>query len=204
MKFCQPLGNFNQMAITVVSGLPRSGTSLIMQMLQAGGQDLLIDGRRTADPDNPKGYFEYEPVKRLKQDNSWLPRAEGKAVKIISSLLFYLPPSLTYKIILMKRPLKEVLASQAAMLARMNRQGSAVDDEKLLNLFAQQMDKAEYWLSQQPNLTVLPLWYHQVIQDPAGSAEMVANFLDLPLKVEAMVKTVDPNLYRQRRDKRGS
>ncbi len=104
----------------------------------------------------------------------------------------------------MKRPLKEVLASQAVMLERMNRQGSSVDDEKLLHLFAQQMDKAEHWLSQQPNMKVLPLWYQQVIQNPAGSAELVANFLDLPLKVEAMVKTVDPNLYRQRRDKKGS
>jgi len=186
------------MAITVVSGLPRSGTSVMMQMLRAGGHELLADGERQADLDNPNGYFEYEPIKRLKQDNSWLPKAEGKAVKIISSLLFYLPPSLAYKIILMKRPLEEVLASQAAMLGRANRQGSPGDGGKLLNLFAKQMEKTEQWLSQQPNMAVLPLWYHQVVKEPDSSAEMVASFLGLSLKVEAMVKTVDPNLYRQR------
>jgi hypothetical protein len=187
------------MAITVVSGLPRSGTSLMMQMLQAGGHDLLVDGDRTADPDNPKGYFEYEPVKRLKQDNSWLPDAEGKAVKIISTLLGYLLPSQTYKIILMKRSLKEVLASQKAMLTRLNRQGSSWNDEKLLHLFAKQMSETEQWLSQQSNMEVLSIRYDEVIQDPVGTAESVAQFLDLPLKVEEMVKVVDPQLYRQRR-----
>src|SRR3990167_393038 len=99
--------------IVIVSGLPRSGTSLMMQMLRAGGMSLLIDDQRPADADNPHGYWEYEPVKRLQHDNSWLPQAEGKAVKVVSALLQYLPPRHTYKIIVMHRPMQEVLASQA-------------------------------------------------------------------------------------------
>src|SRR5262249_61604387 len=104
--------------IVIVSGLPRSGTSLMMQMLQAGGMPLLTDALRPADADNPNGYWEYEPVKRLQQDNSWIPKAEGRAVKVVSALLPYLPPQHTYKIIFMQRPMQEVLASQTAMLER--------------------------------------------------------------------------------------
>ncbi len=109
--------------IVIVSGLPRSGTSLMMQMLQAGGMPLLIDDHRPADADNPNGYWEYEPVKRLQQDNSWVHQAEGKAVKVVSALLQYLPPPYTYKIIFMQRPMPEVLASQAVMLERRGAQG---------------------------------------------------------------------------------
>src|SRR5262245_34520180 len=108
--------------IVVVSGLPRSGTSLMMQMLQAGGMPLLTDDLRPADTNNPKGYWEYEPVKRLQQDNTWMHKAEGKAVKVISVLLQYLPPQHTYKIIFMQRPMQEVLASQTVMLERRDEQ----------------------------------------------------------------------------------
>ena len=117
--------------IVVVSGLPRSGTSLMMQMLQAGGMPLLIDDLRPADTDNPNGYWEYEPVKRLQQDNSWIPQAEGKAVKVVSALLQYLPPQHTYKIIFMQRPMQEVLASQTVMLERRGEQSGKADDKTL-------------------------------------------------------------------------
>jgi hypothetical protein len=187
------------MAITVISGLPRSGTSLMMQVLQAGGHELLVDEERTADLDNPKGYFEYEPAKRLKQNNAWLPEAEGKAVKIISSLLIFLPSSQNYKIILMKRPLEEVLASQKAMLSRLNRQGSSLDDGILLSLFAKEMEKIDQWLSQQPNMPVLVVKYYDVICDPVATAKSIVDFLELQLNVDEMVKVVDFNLYRQRR-----
>ena len=102
--------------IVVVSGLPRSGTSLMMQMLQAGGMPLLTDGRRAADGDNPKGYCEFEPAKRLKDDASWLGAAEGRAVKLVSALLFDLPPERRYRVIFMTRDLDEVLASQRDLL----------------------------------------------------------------------------------------
>ena len=104
--------------IVVVSGLPRSGTSMMMQMLEAGGMEVMTDGLRAADEDNLKGYFEYETVKALHTDRNWLPEARGKAVKIISELLKYLPETQTYRIIFLRRALEEVLASQDRMLVR--------------------------------------------------------------------------------------
>jgi hypothetical protein len=184
--------------IAIVSGLPRSGTSLMMQMLQAGGMPLLIDDLRPADADNPNGYWEYEPVKRLQQDNSWIPKAEGKAVKVVSALLQYLPPQHTYKIIFMQRPIQEVLASQSVMLERRGEQGGKTDDQTLGTVFAQHLDRTEHWLATQKHMTVLPVNYHETIADPAKTATHVVQFLDLLLAVDAMARAVDPRLHRQR------
>jgi hypothetical protein len=185
--------------IVVVSGLPRSGTSLMMQMLQAGGIPLLIDDLRPPDADNPNGYWEYEPVKRLQQDNSWLPKAEGKAVKVISALLQYLPPQHTYKIVFMQRPLPEILASQTVMLERRGAQSGKVDDTTLGTVFAQHLDHTEHWLAMQKHMAVLPVHYHETLADPEATAARVAQFLNLPLTIEAMARAVDPRLHRQQR-----
>ena len=184
--------------IVVVSGLPRSGTSLMMQMLHAGGMPLLTDDLRPPDADNPNGYWEYEPVKRLQQDNSWIPKAEGKAVKVISALLQYLPPQHTYKIIFMQRPIQEVLASQMVMLERRGAQSGKADDQALGTVFAQHLDYTEHWLATQKHRTVLHMNYHETIADSEATAARVAQFLVLPLAVEAMARAVDPRLYRQR------
>ncbi|HNY87520.1 MAG TPA: hypothetical protein PKN23_13545, partial [Candidatus Hydrogenedentes bacterium] len=112
--------------IVVVSGLPRSGTSMMMRMLAAGGMPLFTDGVRAADSDNPLGYFEHEAVKRLREDASWVPGAAGKAVKVVSALLPALPEGFQYRVILMRRPLEEVLASQRRMFGR--RGAPAADD----------------------------------------------------------------------------
>ena len=106
--------------VTVVSGLPRSGTSMMMKMLDQAGLELVTDRLRQADEDNPKGYFEYEPVKQLARsaDRTWLDDARGKGVKIISTLLRELPAHYNYKVVFMRRDLSEILASQAKMLAR--------------------------------------------------------------------------------------
>lgn len=186
------------MAIILVSGLPRSGTSLMMQMLQAGGLDLLMDEHRPADPDNPRGYYEYEPVKALGRDNSWLPRVEGKAVKVVSALLTYLPAGLNYQIILMQRPMAEVLASQKQMLQRLGRQGSTADDQTLGKIFGRQLAETENWLARQAHITVLSVNYRDVLQDPESSASLVARFIGLPLNIAEMAAVVDPTLYRQR------
>ena len=184
--------------IVIVSGLPRSGTSLMMQMLQAGGMPLLVDDHRPADADNPNGYWEYEPVKRLPQDNSWVHKAEGQAVKVVSALLQYLPAQYTYKIIFMQRPIQEVLASQTVMLERQGAQGGKTDDQTLATVFAQHLDRIERWLTLQKHMTVLPVHYHETIANPAATAIRVAQFLDLPLVVEEMARAVDPRLHRQR------
>jgi len=186
------------MAIIIVSGLPRSGTSLMMQMLQAGGLTVLADEHRPPDPDNPRGYFEYEPVKALARDNSWLPKAEGQAVKVISALLTHLPAELQYKIILMKRPLTEVLASQKRMLQRLGRAGSTAGEAALEKIFTRQLADTERRLAAWKNAALLVVHYHQALAEPEATAQAVAQFLGLPLKIAEMVRVVDPSLHRQR------
>lgn len=183
--------------IVIVSGLPRSGTSLMMQMLHAGGMPMLIDDHRPADLDNPNGYWEYEPVKRLYEDNSWLSKAEGKAVKVVSALLRYLPAQHTYKIIFMQRAMPEVLASQHAMLQRRGEASGTADDTTLSRLFAQHLDQTANWLAMQTHMTTLSVQYHAALASPQLIATRVAAFIERPLTVEAMARVVDPNLYRQ-------
>jgi len=184
--------------ITVVSGLPRSGTSLMMQMLHAGGLPVLTDGLRTADENNLRGYFEFEPVKRLRSDRSWLPRARGHAVKIIHLLLrdLLLDGSLRYRIVFMQRPLDEVLASQRAMLAREGK--SAADAAVLTKAFESQLEQLDRWFVAQPGIAVLRVPYHQVMQEPRSVAEALNAFLGLDLDTAAMLRAVDPTLHRQR------
>jgi hypothetical protein len=184
--------------VTVVSGLPRSGTSLMMQMLQAGGLPPLTDGTRPADPDNPRGYFEYEPVKRLRQDASWVGGAVGRAVKVVHLLLPDLPPGHEYRALLMRRDLAEVVRSQRVMLERSGKKGAALGDEQLAAVFAQQLAKVEAWLAAQPHFRVLEVPHRDAVTDPAAVAARVADFLGGGLDVEAMARAVDPALYRQR------
>ena len=184
--------------ITIVSGLPRSGTSLMMQMLQAGGLPVLSDGLRMADENNPRGYLEFEPVKRLRTERSWLPQARGKAVKIIHLLLRELPldGSLTYRIIFMQRPIEEVIASQSAMLLRDGK--AAADPQVLQKVFESQLAQLEPWLAGRPDVAVLPVAYHRVLRAPGAVVEELRTFLGLDLDSAAMVRAVDPSLYRQR------
>ena len=184
--------------VTVVSGLPRSGTSLMMQMLHAGGLPTLTDGVRTADDNNPHGYFEFDPVKRLRSDNTWLPQARGHAVKIIHLLLreLRLDGSLQYRIVFMQRPIDEVLASQRAMLQRDGKAGA--DAQLLKKAFATQLAQLDTWLTTQANLEVMRVPYHQVVREPRSVAEALNTFLGLALDTAAMVRAVDPALHRQR------
>ena len=182
--------------ITVVSGLPRSGTSLMMQMLEAGGIEALTDRTRKADVDNPRGYLEFEPVKILKRDPSWLPEARGKAVKVISQLLFDLPTTERFRIVFMRRNLDEVIASQVLMLARAGRNAPAHD--KLREALATHLRHLDDWLAQQVNMSVLTVDFGQAIADPIDAANQVNRFLSGRLDAKAMAKVVDPLLYRNR------
>jgi len=186
--------------ITIISGLPRSGTSMMMKILEAGGMDILVDDVRTPDDDNPQGYYEYENVKNMKDETQWLDLAEGKAVKIVSHLLHHLPDTKTYKVILMKRNLEEVIASQNKMLKRTGRPMSPVSDAKLLNLFEKHLGEIETWLKKQKHIEVLYLNYKDVINHPLNNARKIQHFLrDIQtLDPEKMTKTVDKTLYRQR------
>lgn len=184
--------------ITIVSGLPRSGTSLMMQMLSAGGLSALTDEKRTADESNPRGYFEFEPVKRLRADQAWLDEARGRVVKIIHLLLRELPADgrFAYRVIFMKRPLDEILASQRVMLEREGKKSA--DAAMLRKIFQQQMADTESFISNQAVFSYLPIEYHDVVRSPLDSAKKIQAFLGRDLDLEAMVRAVDPALYRQR------
>jgi hypothetical protein len=183
--------------IVVVSGLPRSGTSMMMKMLEAGGLDLLIDGQRRADEDNPKGYYEFERVKQLdKGDQGWLPEAQGKGVKVISALLQHLPPAYTYRVIFMEREMQEILASQRKMLVRRAKPTDQVDDATLAALYAQHLAKVQAWLAAQPSTSVLPVSYNQLLQEPYPHLLRINQFLGDRLDVGRMASMIDPVLYR--------
>ncbi len=190
-----------QKPIIVVSGLPRSGTSLMMQMLDAGGLPILADTQRPPDESNPRGYYEYAPVKRLHTgETAWLADARGKAVKIVSPLLPMLPTVYPYRVIFMQRPLDEVIRSQQAMRARLGTPADKADAEKLLEDTARHLQAIETWLSAQARLSVLYVGYTEILEDPAGSAAQVAAFVGGGLDTAAMARAVDPSLYRERAD----
>ena len=185
--------------ITIVSGLPRSGTSMMMKMLEAGGLPVLVDNIRTADEDNPKGYYEYEPVKKTSHDALWLEDARGKVVKMISAFLKHLPMDHAYKIVFMLRNLDEILASQRQMLIRRGEPTDKVSDEKLADMFKDHLEKVEQWLTEQPNMDVVFVSYNEALGAPAQYAHQVNEFLDNVLDESKMVAVVDRMLYRQRR-----
>ena len=184
--------------ITIVSGLPRSGTSLMMQMIDAGGLPALTDRLRTSDPDNPRGYFELEAVKRTKTDDSWLREASGRVVKMVHLLLYDLPPDRSYRVIFMRRELGEVVRSQAVMLQRRGTAGASLTDEQLVKAYEGQLAKIESWLQEQPNFTVNVVSYNDLMADPTPAAAAVNEFLGGGLDVAAMLRNIDPSLYRQR------
>jgi hypothetical protein len=185
--------------VIVVSGLPRSGTSLMMQILQAGGIEIVTDDERKADEDNPKGYYELERVKKLKEgDIAWVHNAQGKAVKVISALLEYLPAQQHYKVIFMRRAMPEILASQKQMLIRRGEPTDKVSDDILADLFQKHLDKVETWLNHQPNLDVLYIQYSALLHEPRPHIEAVANFLGRPLNLDAMLTAPNKQYYHQR------
>jgi hypothetical protein len=184
--------------ITIVSGLPRSGTSLMMQMLDAGGLPVLSDGERKADTDNPRGYLEWERIKQLPKAASLIVEAEGKAVKVISHLLLSLPENHEYHVVFMQRPLPEVLKSQDEMLRRRGAEASNTGTAAIEEAFQRHLIEVNKWLGTQSNMKVLRVHYHRVLREPRAVAVEVASFLPVPLDVEAMVGQVDGSLYRNR------
>lgn len=184
--------------VIVVSGLPRSGTSLMMKAIHAGGIEPIVDHVRKADEDNPKGYYEFEPVKKTKEDASWLSDAPGKVVKMVYRLLYDLPPNHAYRVVFMQRDLKEVLASQKKMLDRSGKSGGAIPDEQMAALFTAELEKCAKWLAEQPNFKVLYISHREMITDAPAQVEKINAFLDGGLDTSAMARIVDPALYRNR------
>lgn len=185
--------------VMVVSGLPRSGTSMAVKMLEAGGLKPFTDALRQPDIDNPKGYYEYEPVKDLPHtaDKRWVKQCRGQVIKVISFLLTELPPDCRYKVLFMLRDLDEVVSSQNKMLQRRGESLQQADEEVKL-MFRDHLERTGRWLRRQPNFEVLEVSYTEVIRSPEGAAERIRAFLGLDLDVRSMAQAVDPNLYRNR------
>jgi predicted negative regulator of RcsB-dependent stress response len=185
---------YHENQIVVVSGLPRSGTSMMMQMLEKGGVEILQDQLRQADISNPKGYYEYEPVKALYKDNSWLKKACDMVVKIVAPLLKYLDSQYRYKVIFMNRDIHEVIQSQQKMLDK----DSQDFPVHLYNQFQRLLKSVTGWQKVEPGVEILYVNHRDVIKDPETVAKQVADFIGLPMDIEAMASVVDANLYRNK------
>ncbi len=184
--------------ITVVSGIPRSGTSLMMQMMAAGGVPVLTDGQRSADANNPRGYFELESVKSLSKNQDIIGQAEGKVVKVISSLLPSLPKQFQYRVVFMCRPLEEVVSSQNRMLERLGKEVPPTPTAAVVAAFEEHLKKTRSWLSQQPNFEVLYVDYPAVLQSPEEQAGRICGFLGRALDVPAMIRQIEHSLHREK------
>ena len=181
--------------VTVVTGIPRSGTSLVMQMLEAGGVPPLCDAARPADPDNPRGYYELAAVKRLVREGApWLGQAAGRAVKVIHALVPSLPPEGDYRVIWIRRATAAVLASQRAMLEHRGADPEELGDERIAAVFAAQEKALEAWLEARPAGCWLQLDYDAVVEDPAAAARAIDALLGGGLDRAAMAGVVDPAL----------
>jgi len=189
----------NKNFVTVVSGLPRSGTSMMMQILAAGGISPITDNVRVADEDNAKGYYEHEEVKSLaKGKHDCLNNAEGRTIKVISSLLKHLPDDRHYKVIFMNRQLDEVLASQAKMLINLDKAGHFDNDAELKVLYQTHVKTLKKWLQRQSNIDVLHLNYHDVIAEPSNNIDSIVNFLQVQANIDAMTAVVDRDMRHHR------
>lgn len=187
-----------KLPIVIVSGLPRSGTSMMMKMLAEGGLQILTDAIRAADDDNPNGYFEFERVKQMTAgDRKWLDEAGGKVVKVISALLEHLPSGYSYKIIFMERAIQEVLASQKKMLDHRGEQNK-VSDVEMEEQYRAHLAAVKPWLARQPNMEVLYVGYNAMMSDPEPHCHRIIDFLGLPLNFEKMLAVPNERLYRNR------
>lgn len=170
----------------------------MMQMLEAGGMPILTDHVRKADDDNPRGYYELEQAKKIDRETDWLNEAKGRAFKMVSVLLPRLPPTCEYRILFMKRNLREVLQSQTKMLARLGKPGGMLSSDLMISAFSKNLKDVESWLVTQPNIKTAQFDYAATVADPLATAQRVAAFLGLPLDQSGMAAAVDAGLYRNR------
>jgi hypothetical protein len=187
-------------SVIIVSGLPRSGTSMMMKMLEAGGQVILTDNLREADANNPKGYYEFERVKQMKDgDLAWLSDAMGKVVKIVTGLIMFLPTGYNYKIIFMRRDLNEILSSQKKMLGRLGKEDDNIPDDKMAKVYEEHLKEVRGWLIRQPNIETLYVNYNSMVKDPTEALTKINDFLGGGMDVSIMSAVVDKELYRERK-----
>jgi tetratricopeptide (TPR) repeat protein len=180
--------------VIIVSGLPRSGTSMMMQMLEAGGVDIFTDEIRQPDENNPKGYLEYEKAKALSKDNAWVADAKGKAVKVIAQLLRFLPANLKYKIIFMQRDMKEVIFSQQKMIGKK----TDVFPVAIAQVYEKEIAWVMEWAAKEPNVDLITIDYAEAIRNPVSAVKNLSQFLNMHLFEDEMIEVIDPSLYRNK------
>ena len=186
--------------VVIVSGLPRSGTSMLMKMLEAGGLQIMSDAARSADVDNPKGYFEHERIKDLEKepDKSYLREGRGKALKVISFLIQHLPDENDYRVIFMRRDLDEVLSSQDKMIQRLGAADAAADREAMKEAYRNDIVRTRLLCRKRSNFEMIEIQYKATVEDPVETARRVNQFLGGRLDEAAMRRAVDESLYRNR------
>ena len=184
--------------IIVVTGLPRSGTSLVMQILHSMGIELFIDNHRPPDQSNPKGYFEHELVKSLQKDTSWLKRANGKAIKIVSPLIKYLPVELYYKIIYIIRDLDEIILSQERMLSEKNIKDDTINSNELKKLFFKDLRQTRNWVNKELHCDYLEIFHSKLLANPEPEIERLKSFFKIDANKTSVLKVIDNKLYRSK------
>jgi hypothetical protein len=172
----------------------------MMKLLEKAGLPILTDNVRAADTDNEGGYYEYEPVKWMKEgDNSWMKNAVGKGVKIISHLLPNLPPDYNYKVVFMTRDLREVIASQDAMLKnRDENEEKPIDEGNLVQIFAEHVEKVRDWMASQANIEAVYVNYNELVKEPVEQLKKLESLLNLKLNAADIIAEINPAYYRQR------
>ena len=186
--------------IVIVSGLPRSGTSMMMKMLEAGGQPIMTDNLREADANNPNGYYEFERVKQLPDgDYGWIHEAGGKVVKIVTGLIMKLPSDYKYKVIFMQRAMKEVLSSQKKMLGRLGKEDDKVEDDKMKKIYQEHLKQVNAWIAKQQNIEVQYVNYNTMLGNPLESLQKVNEFLGGEMNADVMAGVINKELYRERK-----
>ncbi len=183
--------------ILIVSGLPRSGTSLLMKILDSLKIEILSDGIRKSDINNPKGYYEFEKVKKIHKDSSWINSAKGKAIKIVSPLLRFLPSNVNYKIIFVKRNLNEILMSQKKMLENLETEDK-ISEELMLKSFKDHLKKTEDWINSQKNISAVYINYNELLNNPSEECIKLKKFLNRDINSKHITKVIDKKLYRNR------
>ncbi|MGA1848865.1 MAG: sulfotransferase [Thermoplasmatota archaeon] len=184
--------------VNIVSGLPRSGTSLMMKMLEEGGLVPLTDNIREADVDNPKGYYEFERVKKLPGDIDWLPDAKGKVVKVLAELIKHLPDGFNYRIVFMMRDLDEIISSQRKMMVRRGEDPDKVPDDEMRNLLRTYLKNLKVFVNSHPNMKVCYISYNELMTDPDLSIDEISEFFNGKLDLKRMRRAIDEKLYRNR------
>jgi hypothetical protein len=179
--------------IIIVTGLPRSGTSLMMQIFDKSNISVLTDGKREKDISNPEGYYELEAVKGIVKDNSFLKDASGKVVKIVAPLTIFIDKSLKYKAVFMRRDMDEILRSQEKMLLK----DQTSEREKFRTIYEFHLKKT-YKFFQENKIPYLDIQYKELVNEPDTVLKSLIEFCGLSSSVEDLASVVKPELYRNR------